>query len=138
MPDRLLAQAITDNGGSRDEEFNILKVAILLAPQVAFKEVGNNKELSTLSKVEVIGEILTFNKPVIKAIIPDPGTVNDGGSPFKKFLGNRIVAANHINTITKLIREAFLTGFIKVDTDRFAIQDDILKYLDRIWVLEAL
>ena len=85
-----------------------------------------------------MGEASTPNKSVIKAITPNPGTVNNIGSPPKEPLKNRIIAANHINTTTKLIKEAFLIRFIKVDTDRFTIQDDILKYLDKIWVPEAL
>ena len=60
---------------------------------------------------------LTPNKPVMKATTPNPGMVNNGGSPPGEPLGNRIIAANRINTTAKLIREALSTGFTTVDTD---------------------
>ena len=64
--------------------------------------------------------------------------INNEGSPPGEPLKNKIIAANRTDTTIKLIREALLTGSTKVDTDRFIIQDHILKYLDKIWVLEAL
>ena len=67
-PDRLLAQAITNN----------------------------NKEPSTPFKADITGEALT----------PNPEIVNDKGSPPGKSLGNRIIAANYINTTVKLIRDS--------------------------------
>ena len=46
---------------------------------------------------------------------------------------------NCINTTIKLIRDSLLTETIfLINTDQFAIQDDILIYLDKIWVPEAL
>ena len=85
-----------------------------------------------------MGEALTPNKPATKATTPNLRTVNNKGIPSREPLGNRIIAVNHTNTTTKLIREALLTGSTKINTDQFTIQDDILKYSDKIWVPEAL
>ena len=48
------------------------------------------------------------------------------------------MTVNHTNTTAKLIKEALLTGSTTVDTNQFTIQDNILKYLDKIWVPETL
>ena len=55
-----------------------------------------------------------------------------------KSLRSQVIAVNCTDAIIKLIREALLTRSIIVDTDRFTIQDNILKYLDKIWVLKVL
>ena len=88
---------------------------------------------SITSKTEAIDKASTPNKPYTalgckqhysklkKATTPDLEIVNNGESPPRKPLGNRIIAINHINIIAKLIREALLTGFTTVDINWFII-----------------
>ena len=110
---------------NKDEELSMPKVATLLTSKSTKGVPGD----STTSKAEAAGEALTLNKShpasgckqhynkLKKVITPDLKTVNNRGSPPEKPLRNRIITANYINTIAKLIREALLTRSTTVDTN---------------------
>ena len=125
----------TSNKVNKDKELNTLKVATLLTSKsintvsgdsITFKRVLGD---STTSKIKTGGEASTPNKPYTasgckqyysklkKAITPDLEMVDDRGSPPGEPLGNTTIVTNRIDITAKLIREAFLTGFILIDTD---------------------